>query len=253
MGSQIYSRFFSAKYISNHSRKEEIIDVLFKSNKFHYLNILDLLYELEPRIFRKIIIKKLLEDYIDFYDNQYPVKPDIPKEILQERISLMFGAKFCLVKVAEEIGFDKAIEMFTNKIGKDENINTGAAFTHSEGLYSYYTLNEISLKKHLIKILQIKNEDLFQDKLTYKIEQFETVLNKFEFNIPYVFDDNINEPYNNLEVFTALNREIATKIKERQESRIVNYNLDYDKCKKLLESINREILNEENDDLLADI
>lgn len=243
--------FFSAKYISNHSRKEEIIEVLFKSNKFHYLNILDLLYELEPRIFRKIIIKKILEDYVSFYENQYPIKPEVSNEILDERIGLMYGAKFCMLKVENEIGFDKAQEIFANKIGKDENFNTGATFHHTQP--PYYTMNEISLKKQLIKILRIKNEDLFQDKPKFQSQDIEVVLSKFEFDKPYVFDDNLNEPYNDKHCFSSLNREMASRLRERQERNIINFNLDYKKCKKLLEAINKEIILEESEDLLADI
>jgi hypothetical protein len=243
--------FFSAKYISNHSRKEEIIEVLFKSNKFHYLNILDLLYELEPRIFRKIIIKNLLEDFVNFYENQYPVKPEISNEILDERISLMFGAKFCLLKVENEIGFDKAQEIFANKIGKDESFNTGATFHHTEP--PYYTMNEISLKKELIKILKIKNEDLFQERSKNRTQDIENVLKNFKFDLPYIFDDNIVEPYNNLEAFATLNHEMESRLKEKRVRGIINFNLDYNKSKKLLESINKEILYEESEDLLADI
>lgn len=243
--------FFSAKYISNHSRKEEIIEVLFKSNKFHYLNILDLLYELEPRIFRKIIIKNLLEDFVSFYENQYPLKPDVSSEILDERIALMYGAKFCFLKVENEIGFDKAQEIFANKIGKDENFNTGATFHHTTP--PYYTMNEISLKKQLIKILRIKNEDLFQDKSKFQSQDIEDVLSKFEFDKAYVFDDNLNEPYNDKHCFLSLNREMASRLTERQERNVINFNLDYKKCKKLLESINKEIILEESEDLLADI
>ncbi|PDS25047.1 NACHT domain-containing protein [Flavobacterium branchiophilum] len=243
--------FFSAKYISNHSRKEEIIEVLFKSNKFHYLNILDLLYELEPRIFRKIIIKKILEDYVSFYENQYPIKPEVSNEILDERIGLMYGAKFCMLKVENEIGFDKAQEIFANKIGKDENFNTGATFHHTQP--PYYTMNEISLKKQLIKILRIKNEDLFQDKPKFQSQDIEVVLSKFEFDKPYVFDDNLNEPYNDKHCFSSLNREMASRLREMQERNIINFNLDYKKCKKLLEAINKEIISEESEDLLADI
>src|SRR5690606_23025812 len=90
--------FFSAKYISNHSRKEEIIDVIYKSGKYHYLNILDLLYELEYGIFRKIIIKPILEDFIRFYESQFQNKPNVAQELIDERVALVFGAKFCLLK-----------------------------------------------------------------------------------------------------------------------------------------------------------
>jgi hypothetical protein len=243
--------FFSAKYISNHSRKEEIIKVLFSSNKFHYLNILDLLYELEYKIFRKVIIKTLLEDFINFYEIQFVNKPDIEQAIIDERISLTYGSTFCLLKVKEDIGFDKAREAFATKIGKDETFSTGATCHHSNP--PYYTMNEISLKKHLIKILRIKNEDLFLDKPQYQTIDKDTFLDNFEFDIPYIIDDRLDQPYNNVDVFTTINREIASRHRERRERGNINFNLDYNKCKKQLELINKDILNEESQDLLADI
>ncbi len=243
--------FFSAKYISNHSRKEEIIKVLFSSNKFHYLNILDLLYELENRIFRKVIIKTLLEDFINFYEMQFINKPDIEQAIIDERISLTYGSTFCFLKVKKDIGFDKAREAFANKVGKDESFSTGATCHHSKPLY--YTMNEISLKKHLIKILRIKNEDLFLDKPEYQTIDKDKFLDNFEFDIPYIIDDRLDQPYNNVDVFTTINREIASRHRERRERGNINFNLDYNKCKKQLELINKDILNEESQDLLADI
>jgi len=243
--------FFSAKYISNHSRKEEIINVLYKSNKFHYLNILDLLYELEYSIFRKIIIKDILENYIHFYENQYILKPDVKQEIIDERIALLYGSKFCFLKVESEIGFDKARDLFSNSIDGDDNFSTGATFHHTSP--PYYTMNENSLKKQLIKILKIKNEDLFLEKPNYNTVDRETFLEKFEFNKPYICDDNLGEPYNDIEIFATINHQMANRLRDRREKGIMHFNLDYNKCKKVLAQINKEIQNEESEDLLGDI
>lgn len=243
--------YFSAKYISNHSRKEEIIEVLFKSNKFHYLNILDLLYELEYGIFRKIIIKSIIEDFISYYESQYKVKPEIAQDILDERIALLYGSKFCILKVEKEIGFEKARELFAKTVNGDETFSAGATFHHSDP--PYYTMNEISLRKQLIKILKIKNEDLFIEKPGYQLADKETFLNKFDFDTPYVINDNLSEPYNDVEVFTFINKEMASRLRERRERGIMDFNLDYKKCKKALEQINKDIKNEESHDLLADI
>jgi len=243
--------FFSAKYISNHSRKEDIITVLYKSNKFHYLNILDLLYELEYSIFRKIIIKDILEGYIQFYESQYNSKPVVKQEIIDERIALLYCSRFCLIKVDHEIGFDEARDLFAKSIDADNNFSAGATFHH--GNPSYYTMNEISLKKQLIKILKIKNEDLFLEKPKYKFVDTKNFLDKFEFNKPYIYDDNLDEPYNDVEIFTTINREMSNRLLDIRERGIVHFNLDYNKCKKALEQINKEIQNEESEDLLADI
>ncbi len=243
--------FFSAKYISNHSRKEEIIEVLFKSNKFHYLNILDLLYELEYKIFRKLIVKSILDNFVNFYESQFLTKPDISQELIDERIALMYGSDFCLLKTENEIGFDKARDIFANAIGKDDSFRAGATFHHSNT--PYYTMNEISLLKQLIKILRIKNEDLFLEKTKGVSKHIESFLPEFEFNKPYIINDLADEPYNRPDIFISINREMNSRLLDFRERGELSYNLDYKKCKKQLEIINKEIASDESQDLLADI
>jgi len=244
--------FFSAKYISNHSRKEEIIDVIYKSGKYHYLNILDLLYELEYGIFRKIIIKPILEDFIRFYESQFQNKPGVDQELIDERIALVFGAKFCLLKTETKIGFDKAREAFAKNIGADvDTFKAGATFHHSTP--SYYTMNELSLQKQIIKILRLKNENLFIETKSKNGRIIDEQLENFEFNVPYVIDDNLEQPYNKPELFTSVNNEISRRLKDIREHDKLSYNLEYKKCKAELKSIEKEIKNENAFDLLSNI
>lgn len=241
--------YFSAKYISNHSRKEEIIDVLYKSNKFNYLNILDLLYELEYRVFKKVIIKQVIEDYINFYESQYTIRPAIDKSAIDLRIALMFGSKFCFIKVEEEeLNFEQARRIFSELVGADESFSIGATFHYTET--SHYSLNEISLKKELVKILKIKNEDLFLDDPKYPIIDTEDYVEHFIYKKPYIFDDNLEEPYNDVKIFTTINQLMGRLIRDRGS---MNYNLDYNKCKHRLEQINAELQKEESQDLLDGI
>jgi hypothetical protein len=208
--------FFSAKYISNHSRKEEIIDVIFNSGKYHYLNILDLLYELEYRIFRKIIIKPILKDFIAFYESQFKNKPDVPQELIDERIALVFGARFCLLKTETEIGFDKAREAFAQKIGADlDTFKAGATFHHSTP--SFYSMNELTLQKQIIKILRLKNENLFIEKKNKNGRIIDDQLENFDYNIAYVIDDNLEQPYNKPELFNSINNEINRRLRDIRE------------------------------------
>lgn len=244
--------FFAAKYISNHSRKEEIIKVIFNSGKYHYLNILDLLYELEYKIFRKIIIKTILEDFISFYDSQFIDKPDVSQELIDERIALVFASRFCILKTKTEIGFDKAREKFALAIKEDsESFRAGATFHHSTPVY--YTLNELSLNKQILKILRLKNEDLFIENSSKKNRIIEEQLKDFKFNETYIVDDKLDQPYNKPETFENVNGELKNRLKELREMNQLSYNLDYKKSKAQLKAINKEIQLESEEDLLANI
>ncbi len=244
--------FFSAKYISNHSKKEEIIGLIYKSGKYNYLNILDLLYELEYGIFRKIIIKPILEDFIKFYECQFETKPKISQELINERVALVFGSKFCLLKTKTEIGFEKAREAFAEKIGADvDNFRAGATFHHSQP--PYYTMNELTLSKQLIKILRLKNEDLFIETNSKRGRIIDEHLSVFEYDTPYVIDDDVNQPYNQPEIFESLNNEINSRLRDFREKGNLSYNLDYKKCKLKLKEIEQEILKEESLDLFSNI
>ncbi len=244
--------FFAAKYISNHSRKEEIIKVIFKSGKYHYLNILDLLYELEYKIFRKVIIKTILEDFINFYESQFIDKPDVSQELIDERIALVFVSRFCILKTKTEIGFDKARVKFAEAINEDsESFRTGATFHHSTP--NYYTLNELSLNKQILKILRLKKVDLFIENISKGNRIIEDQLKDFKFNEAYIVDDNLDKPYNKPETFENVNGELKNRLKELRERNQLNYNLDYKKSQAQLKAINKEIQLESEEDLLANI
>ena len=244
--------FFAAKYISNHSRKEDIIKVIFNSGKYHYLNILDLLYELEYKIFRKIIIKKILEDFISFYECQFRHKPDVPQKLIDERIALVFASRFCILKTKTKIGFDKAREKFALAIKEDpESFRVGATFHHSTP--AYYTLNELSLNKQILKILRLKNEDLFIDYGSKRNRITEEQLKDFKFNKSYIVDDQPDGPYNIPETFENVNGELRNRLKEFLERNQLSYNLDYKKSKAQLKAINKEIQLESEEDLFSNI
>ncbi|MCW8940896.1 MAG: hypothetical protein OQJ88_09590, partial [Flavobacteriales bacterium] len=244
--------FFTAKYISNHSRKEEIIRVIFNSGKYYYLNILDLLYELEYKIFRKVIIKSILEDFIIFYESQFQEKPEVSQELIDERVALVFASRFCILKTDREIGFSKARKKFAEAINEDsETFRSGATFHHSTP--GYYILNELSLNKQILKILRLKNEDLFINNYSKRIRIFDEHLEDFDLNVTYIIDDNLDKPYNKPEIFENVNGELKNRLIEFRERNQLSYNLDYKKSKVQLAAINKEIQLEAEEDLLSNI
>ncbi len=245
--------FFAAKYISNHSRKEEIISVIFKSGKYNYLNILDLLYELEYKLFRKIIIHKIIEKFISYYESQFLKKPAVSQELIDERIALLFGSDFCILKVKHEIGFEEARNIFTSALKKKNNaLKLGATFHHSDP--QYYSMNELSLDKQILKILRLKNENLFLDKQPKSDHGITKHLNAFSFGKAYVVDDDLTQPYNDVKKFSSINTAIARRLwtfSEREQ--VQSFSLDYQKCINELKEINEEIKKDSEIDLFSNI
>jgi len=240
--------FFSAKYISNHTKKEEIIQLIFESKKHHYLNIIDLMYELEPKIFRKKIVKPVLEAFTSFYDSQFKEKNDLLQELIDERIALMFGTKFCFIKSKREFGFENARKLFIEAVGADENYKVGTTFHHSSP--PYFSMNEASFIKQLLKIFRMKNLDLFLPKNT-STDGIDGHIRDLKFEIPYIIDDDLTRPFNNPKNFPRYNVSMNDRLRERDMN--FDYNLDYQKSKIQLELIKKEILVDESENLFANI
>lgn len=244
--------FFSAKYVSNHSKKEDIIGLIYNSGKYNYLNILDLLYDLEHKIFNKIITKTIIKDFIKFYKSQFKIKPEISQELINERVALVFGSKFCLIKTKTQISYEEAREIFASKIGVDvNNFRVGATFHQSEP--PYCILNEQTLLKQIIKILRLKNEDLFFETNSKQSSIIDEHLKIFKFDTPYVIDDDINQPYNEPKIFERINNKLKFRLRDFREKGNITYNLDYKKCNIKLKQIEKEISKEDSIDLFSNI
>jgi hypothetical protein len=235
--------FFAAKFIANHIRKEEILEKLFNAEKFQYLNILDLLYELEPKIFRKKITKKVLEDFIAYHDKCFPDRGKINAMLIEERIACTFKSTFCIIKVEEEIGFQRAKEIFLACHRSDEKIGIGATYHH--GSIKYYTMSENSFVRQVIRILALKGENIFMEPKDF---YWNNHLEGYETNKAYIIDDDISQVYNQSEKFEGVTDLLKDRLLDRNDRRV--YLLDYKKCVKQLAEINEEIEADSSQDLL---
>jgi len=247
--------FFSAKFISNHVRKEEIIFSIYKSEKHNYLNIIDLLFELEPKVFRKKITKNILESFITFYESQFQNKPKINQKIIDERIGLSFAAKFCILKIQNDIDsfeinvFDNARSIFAKAINGNDNFNAGITLTHSRP--AYYFMNEYTFIKQIIIMLKEKNENIFFDKIQNQRNEITTLVRKLQDNIPYVIDDDCTALYNKENVFQSISYHMNSRLQKSFTK--LNYSLDYAKCSKYLKIIELEINDDESMSFLINI
>lgn len=234
--------FFAAKFISNHARKEEIISRILAANKYQYLNILDLLYELESKLFRKVIIKSLLESFINLNNIQFKENSYIEHEMIEDRISLCFGSKYYFMRMDSDLEFFEARKILYDAMGS-RNINL--SFTTIYHKWKICIFREDSIQKYIIKMLLTKNEDLFKKPAIY-VEPKMIDLSALQISTPYIIDYNFESPLNTKQNYGVINYFLTYMVQNE-------YFLDINKCKKQLELINKEIELDASQDLLCDI
>lgn len=91
--------YFSADFIAFNSKKEEIIERIYISNKSSFLNILDLFFEIDYKTFRKIIIRNILDKFILHYTSSYNSIENISDELISERRKASFDVEYIFVLI----------------------------------------------------------------------------------------------------------------------------------------------------------
>lgn len=239
--------YFAAEYITYDSRKAEILNKIYTSEKDNYLNIIDLIYELEPKIFRKVIYQPLLNQFITEYENTYKNCLGIDQNLVNERKSKVFGITFCVINCNKYSEFGFVSELFKKELDgnlKDKDI--GGTHLVSEKIF---ILNTGIFKSQIIDILYHKNEDIFAKFKTNYIERFINI-KKLKYNTPYIINDNPESPINSPKLFIEINELLTNRPSRRNNS---SQYLDYEKSKKILYKLNKEIEFENSNSDLDDI
>lgn len=239
--------YFAAEYITYDSRKEEILNKIYNSEKDNYINIIDLIYELDPKLFRKIIYQPLLNQFVYEYENTYRDCKGINQNLINERKSKVFGITFCVINSNKQQNFEDVSELFKKEINfKIKELNIGGTHLVDENIF---ILNTGIFKSQIIDILYNKNEDLFTKYYRDYNNEFPCI-KKLKFDTPYIINDNPDSPINKKNTF----REVNNLLSNRPNVRSLNsHYIDYEKSKKLLSKINMEIAYEKSNSDLDDI
>lgn len=238
--------YFAAEHIAYHSKKEEILSRIFTSEKENYLNIIDLIHEIEPKLFRKVVLYPLLKTYIKHYEESYLDSIGIPAYLLEERKSETFGITSCIIKGNEDIGFPNARTLFKNALGLNvENFFSSGTQLVSENIY---ILSIKHFNFQIIKILRNKMEDLFK-KLTHKVTREYPYINKLPYNIAFIINDDKTSLLNKPDIFSEVNSLLINQL-EQSNQKII---LDYSKVKAIYEQLEKEIIKDISDDELNNI
>lgn len=227
--------YFAAEYITYNSKKEEILNKIYKSEKDNYLNIIDLIYELEPKTFRRTIFQPLLHQFVTEFENTYNKCQEIDSKLIYQRKSTTFGFISCIINCDKESAFTSVKELFTKEL--DNNLRHGSiGGTHLVG-EKIFILNTGIFKRQIIDILFHKNEDIF---IEFNSEQFTKFPNvkKLKYNTPFIINDNPDSPLNTPKLFQETNNLVLNALGSRVRT---SHFLDYSKSNKLLNKLNQEI------------
>ncbi|WP_427875427.1 NACHT domain-containing protein [Flavobacterium sp. MMS24-S5] len=242
--------YFAAEFISTSKDKEKIIELIYQSKKDNYLNILDFLYEVEKKYFRKIIIKDLLKNFIFHCNNSYKEINGITKSTIRERQSASYGISYGIYNTNKRITDFKEIDQMFQEIlapvGRKVLSNTDFGKWHLCQIFSStYNLQ-------ILDILGLKNEPIFRKNNFDSETQYKKTLESLPKDVALCLDDNPLNIINSPEYFQLFNNGIIAERLARKNNHNL-YLLDYDKSKKLLNKIELEESFDERKDNLDGI
>lgn len=242
--------YFAAEYIGTSKDKEKIIEVIYKSKKDNYLNILDFLYEVEYKAFRKLIIKDIIKNFIQYCDKSYLDIKGIKKSVVRERQAISFGISYGFYCCSYH-GFEfmEIENKFRDKIKAPVRRMMSRSFKKEGQLFQIFGS---TYQQEIINILGAKSEPIFNLKELNKIRIHDEILSTFPKDTPICLDEDPSNQVNSKKNFQMFNDIVLSERISRRTNDYL-YLLDYDKCKKLLTKIEKEENYDERKDILEGI
>ncbi|MCG2612666.1 NACHT domain-containing protein [Terrimonas sp. NA20] len=236
--------YFAADFIAYNSRKVEILERIYTSEREGFLNILDFLAELDYKTFRQIVIHKLLRKFIQFYDTSYADFTDIPVNDLKYRKSITFASSTI---IANRKNFEKrAEELFTLASTIFENAqqaNRVITATH------FYLIVADQFEGKIIDLLLQKSIPFVKKDLSEDLSYREKV--KIPQKELFLVNDDLKSPLNTSKNFSEITQILRHSLRgpgSRQGSFI-----DPDLARHELAQIENEIAREQLIDNFKDI
>ena len=243
--------YFAAEYITYHPLKEKIINYLIDKDVRKYQNIIDLVIELDPNLIRLYVLPKLLNELIDHYE-RCPIIENVSTNDLKVRNVITFGVEYwvnrVLIKYDQEAqhGKDEFDRVREEIIGQTQKSNISMTNYEENYLVAYIPTNKaifiqmLGAKGLLGKsILKSRGEkfphfsDLPQTPIRIEIENKDAICNQKE-------------------MFSWYTGLMTSTFRLRMSHNRIAFVPDIDFCKNLLETINKEILANDNDSFLQE-
>ena len=185
--------YFAASFIvSNTSKHGDYIKDIFKeeNNISNSINLLDLCYDIDPKRFSKSITLPFLKEYVHYYNKNYPKTPGFDKDLLEERIGLLYFFEKIGIKRKE---FRKAYYFGNETDPFISSLGPLAMRVHGE-VDSYFGIGQYASERLVIsEFICNKQPELFkryQTKRKRPVKQHFFCMNKFyEINVLTGIDD----------------------------------------------------------------
>ena len=236
--------YFAADFIAFDSRKQEILNRIYKSDRDGFLNILDLFYEMDYKTFRNVIIKQLLTEFIEHCETSYLDFKGIDEETIKERRAKTFNINITFLNSDDKVPITKVFENIQKKIPEFNDAKKRAMIISLEKIMVVTSFN---FKRQLIELLAIKQSAIISHKYE-KEKNVNLVLPNKEF---YKLDDDPNSYLNKPANFKKVNSLLFYPLQNRTNKNLPV--LDYDKAKEELTIIENEIKKEKELDNFKDI
>lgn len=218
--------YFAAEFIAYSANKVDILEWIYSSGASRFMNVLDLYYELDYATFRRVLIRRLLTDFVAYTEQSYSLVVCASPEDIRERQRLTFGTS---VFISREPAFS--------------HHKRAALAPHSRFSAMYFPPEEPSGISAVIA-----TATHFQGQLTdlvisreastlgapHKLSELQLLAgpdieNETELN------DDPNNPLNRSDTFCKLNSMLRHSRSHKR-----THNLDYDKARYVLKTIEAE-------------
>lgn len=244
-----FQDYFAAEYITYHPKKELIINYLIDKDVRKYENIIDLIIELDPNLIRQYVLPNILRDLIKHCESSCQFS-NIPEEELMVRRLITFDAKLWINRVkhydkqtieTRKDEFDRVHEGILEKYGLKYQ---GATNFNEQCLIAYISTN----RTFFIQLLG--NKGLLGKSILKQRKQITPPMESFDENPIQISNTDENAFYNQAGFFSNFNDLISDALNLRSNQNRYPFVPDFQFCKNLLESIEKEIEETKNDYLL---
>ena len=161
--------YFAARFIAEDTKEKQdtILTNIYNSEKIYkYINMLDIYYDIDYKGFSLNIMLPLLEEFVQYHGELFPLLYNVDKDLLEARIALLFP--FCTTGIMrytffkeEEKSRDKRERSFFDKnTNKEKWSGTNYGYYDSFVMLGYESQKNSKIQ-YLLRLLFIKHQELF--------------------------------------------------------------------------------------------
>lgn len=239
-----FMEYFAACFICYETKNQEeqvIKSMIDSDNNYKYINVLDFCYDLDTKLCRKLILYRVVKEYVEYYENTFvnPIYSTYSKHMVDLRKQVSFTKQQRIYK----FNSGRNIKSIARVIQKMNGATSSFLRTDEDDGSMYILVENKHPLESICMMLYEKKIDIFaKDKPDRKLSRSDRLkLEKLMIQNMgkdfVVLSDDINAFYNtNEENFRLMTINLISY-------RIAG--LSYTKCKKMKEQIEREIKREE--------